>query len=285
MMPMGMMALLRLAIGMVLPLCLVTDAGPQHVATPSRHAHTELTAPPVQVFLYKDTKPGAITYGYRVVNGSAFQISTLMIGFNHFLDAPELRIAPTGWDGTNVPAANFRSPTGWKFEVTQTEEDSLINLQWQVDSLTTGLVGGATLGGFEVTVAQEDTRYADGHWTVYLKSAQQDYFTGAIDASGTTSAPPSSIFGHNGVKVRPNPTHAGVIIEFSSPASGVCTIDILDAAGRSVRRMTRLLAVAGALKVEWDGLDSRGRRASPASYFVRIQTPKTERYARFVLER
>jgi len=300
MIPTATVAILRTTSRVLLPLCIVAVTGTLQPSTvlssdgsptakgvtgPAGSTRALLNAPPVQVLLYKDTKPGAITYGYRVVNGSPYEIATLLIGFNHFLTAPELRIAPVGWDGSNTPASSFRSPTGWRFEVTQVEEDSLIYVGWQVDSVTTGLRGGVTLAGFEVTVAQQDPRYESGHWTVYLKSAQQDYFTGSIDASGTTGAPPSSVFGRNGVRIRPNPTHAGVIIEFASPASGACTIDILDAAGRRVRRMTSSLAQSGRQRLEWDGLDSEGKRAAPAAYFVRIQTPKTERFARFVLER
>lgn len=254
-------------------------------AGPAKGTRTQLDAPPVQVFLYKDTKPDAMTYGYRVVNGSAFQISTLLIGFNHYLDSPELRIAPAGWDGSNVPATSFRSPNGWHFEVTPTEEDSLINLQWQVDSLTTGLLGGGTLAGFEVTVPQADSKYETGHWTVYLNSAQQNYFAGSIDASGTTGAPASSVFGRNEVRVKPNPSRAGVIIEYSAATTGSCSLDILDAAGRSVRRLTASVTRNGRQQVIWDGSDSGGRRTTPGVYFVWVQTPTTQRFARFVLER
>lgn len=253
-------------------------------ARPVDATRAQLEAPPVQVLLYKDVKPGGVTYGYRVVNGSGFPITTLAIGYSQFTDAPELRLAPTGWDGEQTPATSFRAPSNWNFEVTPTEEDSLIFVQWQIDSTATGILGGAALAGFEVTLPQPDTRYETGHWTVYMNSAEESSFTGTIDATGAAAVPPSSIFARSEVRVSPNPTQTGVTIEFSSQASGRCVVDILDAAGRSVRRIHTSLAVVGKQRVVWDGLDGSGRRAPPAAYFIRVQMPTTQRFARFVLE-
>lgn len=284
MMPIGLGVLLVSTIGVLLAPALMKSAGPTHTGVTSPLQKQDLS-PPVQVLLYKETKPGAITYGYRVVNGSGFEVSTLLIGFDYFTGSPELRVVPSGWDGSSVPSTSFRAPSGWQFELTPTEDDSSFNVEWAVDSVTTGLIGGNTLAGFEVTVPQADPRYESGHWTVYLKSAEQSYFSGSIDASGTTGAPPSSVFGPNGVRVKPNPTHGGVTIEFASPSSGTCSIDILDAAGRSVRRMAVTAAQGGQQRAVWDGLDNGGRRLAPASYFVWIRTPTTQRFARFVLQR
>ena len=256
-------------------------AAADHAAVPTDRAHATLAAPPVQVLVHKDARPGAVTYRYRVVNGSAFEITTLLVGYDYFTNSPELRLAPIGWNGDSVPSTSARSPAGWHFAVIQTEEDSLVNLEWAIDTLATGMLGGTT-GLFEVTLPAEDPRYASGHWVVYLNSASQIYYVGNLE-SAATPAPRVSLFGPNGVKIRPNPTGEGVIIEFSTSAAAGCTIDVLDAKGRQVRRMFLSFAKAGTQRTEWDGRDDQGDRRPPAAYFAHIQAPTLDAFARFTL--
>jgi len=263
------------------PILLLGLVAADHAAAPAGSVHATLDVPPVQVLVSKNTKPGAVTYRYRVINGSAFEITSLLIGFNYFTNSPELRLAPLGWDGDRVPSTSARSPARWQFAVIQTEDDSLVNLAWEVDTLATGMLGGTNSSDFEVTLPGEDPQYARGHWAVYLNSASQIYYTGNI-APAATAAPPSSVFGRNGVKIGPNPAGEGVIIEFSTPAAEGCTID---AKGRLVRRMFSPLANAGAQRAPWDGKDDKGGRVPPAVYFVRLQSPTMDWFAKFTLGR
>jgi flagellar hook assembly protein FlgD len=76
-----------------------------------------------------------------------------------------------------------------------------------------------------------------------------------------------------------------VIIEFSTPSTEGCTIDVLYAKGRLVRRMFSPLANAGAQRTLWDGKDDKGRRVPPAAYFVRLQAPTMDWFAKFALGR
>jgi len=244
----GRLVLVRAAVAPILLLGLVAA---DHAAAPAGSVHATLDVPPVQVLVSKNTKPGAVTYRYRVINGSAFEITSLLIGFNYFTNSPELRLAPLGWDGDRVPSTSARSPARWQFAVIQTEDDSLVNLAWEVDTLATGMLGGTNSSDFEVTLP----------------------------------APPSSVFGRNGVKIGPNPAGEGVIIEFSTPAAEGCTIDVLDAKGRLVRRMFSPLANAGAQRAPWDGKDDKGGRVPPAVYFVRLQSPTMDWFAKFTLGR
>ena len=278
-----LVTLVSVTVAVTISLGLMTARGRGTVPTGTTRA--ALDAPPVQVLVSKVTKPGAATYGYRVVNGSGFEITSLLIGFNYFSDSPQLRLAPIGWDGNSVPSTGAKSPAGWEFEVTQTEDDSLVNLMWQVDSLLTGIPGGTTQSGFEVTLPVEDTLYASGQWVVYLNSASQGYYTAKIETSAVAIAPPSSIFGPNGVTIRPNPSHEGVIIEFDAPAVGTATIHVLDAMGRSMRRISSSVPKAGPQRTMWDGKDNSGWRLPPAAYLLRIQAPGMDRFAKFVLER
>jgi len=279
----GLVTLIGVALALILGVGLM--AARDRGAAPAAPTHTTTVTPPVQVFVYKDTKPGAVTYGYRVVNGSAFEITSLAIGYDYYTNTPQLRIAPIGWDGNSVASTAARSPADWALTVTQVEDDSLVYMVWRVDTLKTGILGGATKLGFEVTLPEEDDRYTTGKWVVYLNSASQSYYAGSIDASAVTSAPPSSIHGPNGVRVKPNPSLGGVTIEFSAPSPGACTIDVLDAMGRSVRRISSALSKPGHQSAIWDGKDDAGRPAPPAVYFLRIQAPTMDRFAKFVLEK
>ena len=108
-------------------------------------------APPVQVLATKlIPQSGQIMYRYNVVNGSAFPITTLTIGYNYFLTKPELRFAPIGWDGSAVPPSSVQSPPGWVFSLIQTDDDSLVSIRWTAANQQEFIKGGKSLAGFAV---------------------------------------------------------------------------------------------------------------------------------------
>src|SRR5262245_41907182 len=77
---------------------------------------------------------------------------------------------------------------GWKFEVTAHEDEDKINVDWLVNRSELNnrqLLGGESLGGFSVTVAQDDTAYEKGHWKVYLNTGQAIGYVGTLVAQGT----------------------------------------------------------------------------------------------------
>ncbi|MBD3161575.1 MAG: hypothetical protein GF346_05075, partial [Candidatus Eisenbacteria bacterium] len=69
----------------------------------------------------------------------------------------------------------------------------------------------------------------------------------------------------------PNPVRAGDPVLLAAPGPPVegASASIIDAAGRSVRR----LAPGGDGRFLWDGRDDAGRRLAAGVYFARIQRP------------
>lgn len=73
------------------------------------------------------------------------------------------------------------------------------------------------------------------------------------------------------VAVRPNPARAGEAVRLVVPAprgDRVC-VEILDPAGRRVRRLEGP-GRADTVELTWDGRDGAGRRVAPGTYFVRV---------------
>ena len=122
--------------------------------------------------------PGRVVYRYTVRNGTAHLITDVEVGFDRSHGVPELRLAPIGWDGEKVPASSTASPPGWDFAVVQTEEDSLVNVEWSAPE--DGIAGGATLSGFSVTLAEEDSLYERGHWNVIMGTGPQTRYSGTL---------------------------------------------------------------------------------------------------------
>jgi hypothetical protein len=67
----------------------------------------------------------------------------------------------------------------------------------------------------------------------------------------------------------PNPSHGDVQISFALAQAGRITIDVLDVAGRRVRRVLNGQLEAGQHAILWDGRNDRAQRVSAGFYFVR----------------
>jgi hypothetical protein len=68
----------------------------------------------------------------------------------------------------------------------------------------------------------------------------------------------------------PNPTIGRTKVRFDLPAPCAPDIEILDVAGRFVRRLTAGSRPQGPQHVDWDGRDDAGRPVPSGAYFVRI---------------
>lgn len=83
--------------------------------------------------------------------------------------------------------------------------------------------------------------------------------------------------------VRPNPFVHRVRIALETRRAGWVSVEILSPAGACVGRLAAQATAPGALTLEWDGRDARGRRLPAGIYFARVAgTPAT---ARLILTR
>jgi len=255
-------------------------------------ARGEVPEPPVQVFAASFNDGDHVVYRYHVVNGSAWPIAKLLIGYNHLLDESVIGTGPVGWNpvGWDTAAANsVRAPTGWYGETISDEDiDPLHHIQlhihWQVDTVTNVLYGGQELAGFTVSVPAADSMYEKGPWTVYLSAGPVRHYTGKLAFDATASVPLSSVFARNGITSTPNPTRGTVTISFRGPTTGAALIEMYDASGRLVRRLPGKLT-AGQGSVLWDQRNSEGGLVAPGMYFVRVKAGAMERFSRVTVLR
>ena len=70
--------------------------------------------------------------------------------------------------------------------------------------------------------------------------------------------------------VAPNPTSGRTNVSFAMSLAGHVQVEVFDAAGKRVRTLANGMFAPGLHSVTWDGLDSRGGRARPGAYFVRV---------------
>jgi len=86
-------------------------------------------------------------------------------------------------------------------------------------------------------------------------------------------------------RAAPNPFRAGsgTLIRLGASGLGARTVEILDAQGRLVRRLSPAPAPAENEAVRWDGRDDAGNRAAPGVYFVTARGPEGRRSLRVTL--
>lgn len=250
-----------------------------HTGT-SAKAPAQVETPPIQVLVTKLTpQPGRVEYHYTVNNGSAFPVHTLLVGHDEFYGRSLLSRYPIGWDGDTIPSSSFQTPPGWTFAVEPTEEESLVVVKWVISKQGRAIMGNESAGGFAVVLDHADPAYeAGGLWTTYVMG--EGPFWGALQASGVTSVPISSVFAQSDLKVSPNPAGGAVAIQFAMPATGKVTVDIFDVQGRRVRRVLDERQTAGTSSASWDGKNDSGKAVGSGVYFVRVKTPSTQRFAR-----
>jgi hypothetical protein len=74
-----------------------------------------------------------------------------------------------------------------------------------------------------------------------------------------------------GIRLAPNPLRDRAIITFHIPEAGSGTLEVMDAAGRSVRRMELPALRAGTQELPWDGRDDRGELLPSGVYYYRVR--------------
>ncbi|MFN8178690.1 MAG: choice-of-anchor B family protein [bacterium] len=83
----------------------------------------------------------------------------------------------------------------------------------------------------------------------------------------------------------PNPLGPGARarLDLALPTPAVVRADVVDAAGRLVRRLLDGTRGAGSTSIAWDGRDAQGDRAAAGVYFLRVSDGKTTQSRRVVV--
>lgn len=102
------------------------------------------------------------------------------------------------------------------------------------------------------------------------------------DPEGTAADTPP-VTGVLPITCYPNPFNPRTEIRFVLPRGGATTVEVLDARGRSVRRLWRGPREAGVHVLHWDGTDGRHRRVASGVYVVRVATDELAGYRRVTL--
>jgi hypothetical protein len=102
--------------------------------------------------------------------------------------------------------------------------------------------------------------------------------TAGVDADPTLAA---------GLRVGadPNPARGQVTLAIEGASAGVQRVEVLDLAGRVVRRLADGWQPAGARRVAWDGTDAGGQRLPPGVYLVRVRDDARSAQVRVALLR
>jgi hypothetical protein len=236
---------------------------------------------PLAVRVVAEESPGRFggaTYRYVVINNSSAPVTSVLIGFDGVAGVAELLTPPLGWDGVEAPPTSYTSPDGWRFSVTRTEEDSLLNLAWEIEDASVSLWTGSR-STFSVTLPREDSLYETGHWTAIFSSGPRPSLSGRIEKSPHRRA--SAIADDPGIHVRHDAAWKSATVEYEMDDPLEVEVAILAEGGNPVRSLFHDQAHAGKNKVVWDGLDDRGRGVTPGTYYVRVRTEDGDRFARF----
>lgn len=170
--------------------------------------------PQAVIKAYGTHSSNGVTYHYQVTNNTGSELMGFDIGWDRPAEVPELSVLPIGWHHGRIGetgaeillSGNSTSqPAGWIAEIGAIEETRGAWLTWRVDEKTSvqGILPGQTLGGFTVTVPQEDMNYINGHFTItYVgPSVSMVNFTDRIQRADTT--PPQVAVKVNPSELRP----------------------------------------------------------------------------------
>jgi len=72
----------------------------------------------------------------------------------------------------------------------------------------------------------------------------------------------------------PNPFNPSTTIAFSLGAQGPVRLEVFDARGRLVRRLTDDVYPSGRHEIVWDGTDDAGAPVASGVYFARLQADR-----------
>ena len=127
-----------------------------------------------------------------------------------------------------------------------------------------------------------DVAYRKGEQALYVVSNQGGLWK--VVRAGTTAVPAASPFDLR-ASVVPNPTAGACTVRWSNGRGGVVWVDVVDAAGRNVRRLASGWRPAGEQSLAWDGRDEGGSTVAPGVYFARVASGRGAQAVRIALAR
>jgi hypothetical protein len=74
------------------------------------------------------------------------------------------------------------------------------------------------------------------------------------------------------VSVHPNPGHGVVTVRYGLPTAGQAEVQVIDTAGRIVRRATLGGERSAGREWQWQGRADDGREMPPGIYFIRVRS-------------
>jgi hypothetical protein len=136
------------------------------------HGSFAQQAPTVTVKAHQWNQPDGTTgYEYRIVNGGANRIVGFAVGSDYYRGVSELQVPPKGWNfDTGLALGSSTSPTSWKAALVTTEESPFMDLEWR-SAGTADILAGQTATGFSIVTPQPDSKYLNGHWTVFFSDS------------------------------------------------------------------------------------------------------------------
>jgi len=84
----------------------------------------------------------------------------------------------------------------------------------------------------------------------------------------------------------PNPFNPSTTIRYAVPEGAgqiQVRLDVFNLRGQLVRNLVSAMRGAGEYGIEWDGLDSAGRRTPSGIYFYRLTTPSFKATRKMIL--
>jgi serine protease len=123
------------------------------------------------------------------------------------------------------------------------------------------------------------THTSSNNW--YLRAINlKDTLTAGIEEPTYSSAP---ICSEGIIRVRPQPAWHTTTISYTVARAGQARVEVLDCAGRIVRKLTTGQSSAGRHDVVWNGADERGEYVPGGVYFVQLKTSGASYCERVVL--
>lgn len=149
-------------------------------------------------------------------------------------------------------------------------------------------------GMFVYTIPGASGSVLDAHFFAYVSAIEVLGPGGAAVANASISSASGATYGTSGVTAvapapsddvaltaSPNPTPGATRLRFRLPASANARLEVYDAAGRLVRRLSDALREQpGAQVVLWDGRDDRGARVPRGAYYARLRWADSRRTLR-----
>lgn len=129
----------------------------------------------VEIEVFERLHPDGAVYEYKVTNSSNDEIVSIDVGFDSWIDSPELTVLPVGWKNlSSRKIAGISSPQGWEGLVIVQEESTKHWINWRIKTEThRGLFNGRNIQGFKVCLSRRDEAYTRCHFMVTTRRGHQ----------------------------------------------------------------------------------------------------------------